>query len=462
MATDRPTAGTSRTGSLAGRLALSFVAVALAAIALLTGLTLLATRGSVTELVDRQQQATVERAASLAAAAYEQAGGWPGADLRSTVAVATAEGGTVTIRDVDGEPVQPRRMGEMRGMMERMHGSPHGGPSGTPLTAPIVADGEPVGTIEVVFATEGVPSIAGDVGEVLTRNVLTAAGVAGLLALVTGGLVATRLTRPLTRLTGTVEAVAAGDRTARSHATDAPGELGTLARAVDRMADTLERQDELRRALVADLAHELRTPLAIALGECDAIVDGLTAPDPDRLASIREEIVRLARLVEDLEALAAAESAGLQLETGPLDLSEVVDDLLALHGPRLQAAGLSLHADLQPAPVRGDELRLGQIVTNLLTNAAKFSPSGGRIDVRVVDDDPVRLEVTDDGPGIPDDELARVFERFWQGRAAADAGGSGIGLAVVAELTRAHGGDVEATNVAGRGARFTLRLPRRR
>lgn len=439
---------------------MAFLAVALAAIAVLTILTLMAARGGISELTERQQQVTTERAAALAGAAYEDADGWEGADLRSAVAVASAEGGHVTVLDRFGDALQAGHIGEMRGMMERMHGRRER-VLGSPMVEPIIASGEQVGTLEVRFPAVGGLAVAEQLGDALTRNVLTAAGLAALLALVAAGFVANRLTRPLARLTGTVEAVAAGDRDVRSHATDAPGELGTLARAVDRMADTLERQDELRRALVADVAHELRTPLAIALAECDALVDGVRPADPERLASIREEIVRLARLVQDLEALAAAESAGLHLEVEPLDLGEVVEDLAALHAPRLAADGLHLEVEVQVAPVAGDALRLGQILTNLLTNAARFSPAGGRIDVQVRDGDPVTLTVTDDGPGIPEDELPHVFERFWQGRSAAGAGGSGVGLAVVAELARAHGGAAHATNAPGRGARFIIELPRR-
>jgi two-component system, OmpR family, sensor histidine kinase BaeS len=451
-----------RIGPLTARLAIAFLAVALAAIAVLTVVTLLAARGGVAQLTDRQQQVTVERAATLAAAAYEQAGGWDDADLRSAVAVTSAEGGHMTILDPSGSRIELAHAGEMRGMMDRMHGGHRAAATGSPIIEPILAEGREVGTMEVRFPVEVTAvSVAGELGDALTRNVLAAAGLAAVLALVAAWLVASRLTRPLTRLTSTVEAVAAGDRSARSEAADEPGELGTLARSVDRMADTLERQDELRRALVADVAHELRTPLAIALGECDAMVDGVSEATPERLGSIREEILRLARLVEDLEALAAAESAGLQLDLEPVDLAEVVSDLLALHTPRLTDAGLHLVTDLQPAPLTGDPLRLGQVVTNLLTNATKFTPPGGKVEVRVVDGDPVTFEVTDDGPGIPDDELPHVFERFWRGTAATDTSGSGVGLAVVAELARAHGGTVHAANVEGGGARFTVRLPRR-
>jgi two-component system, OmpR family, sensor histidine kinase BaeS len=460
--------GRLRLSPLAARLAVAFLAVALGALAVLTAVTLLTARGGFSQLTDQQQQATAERVTALAAAAYEQAGGWERADLHPAVAVAAADGAGVTVRDAAGEevpfaPMDGRGpmdgMGPMDDLMSGMHGpaSEQAGPS---VEQTVEVDGEVVGSAAVHFGLDESARAELQLRDALTRNVLVAAGLAGVVALAATGLVAGRLTRPISRLTATVEAVAAGDRSVRSQARDAPGELGALAGAVDRMADTLDRQEQLRRALVADVAHELRTPLAVALGECDAILDGVVEPDPARLASVREEIVRLSRLVADLETLAAAESAVLHMELEPLDLGEVVDDVLALHGSRLRERGHQLRVRRAPAPVTGDGLRLGQIVTNLLTNAGKFSPAGGGIDVEVVTEgDRAVLAVTDDGPGIPADEQERVFERFWQGRAAADTGGSGIGLAVAAELARAHGGVLEAANAPGRGARFVLRLP---
>lgn len=456
--------GRGRMSPLTVRLAVAFLAVAFGALGVLTVTTLLAARGGFSELADRQQQATVERVATLTAAAYEQASGWDAADLHPAAAVAAADGAALMVRNAVGEevPITPMvGMGPMDEMMSGMH-SPQASETGLPVEKTVEVDGEAVGSVAVQFAVDQSARAERQLLDALTRNVLVAAGLAGVVALVTAGLVAGRLTRPLTRLTTTVEAVAAGDRSARSRAHAAPGELGALAGAVDRMADTLDRQEQLRRALVADVAHELRTPLAVALGECDAILDGLVEPDPARLASIREEIVRLSRLVADLETLAAAESATLQMEPEPLELGDMIDDILALHGPRLREQGYELRVDRAPAPVTGDPLRLGQIVINLLTNAGKFSPPGGRIDIAVATDGATATcTVTDDGPGIPADEQSHLFERFWQGRAAADTGGSGIGLAVAAELARAHDGHLEVSNAPGRGARFVLRLPTR-
>lgn len=453
---------TGRVSTLTVRLAVAFLAVAFGALAVLTVTTLVAARGGFTDLTDRQQRATTERVAALTAAAFDEAGGWTAADLHPAAAVAGADGAGLVVRDAAGDEIPISAMagmGPMDDMMSGMHG-PEVGDVARPVERAVEVDGDMVGTVSLTFAVDQSARAERQLLDALTRNVIIAAGLAGVVALVTAGLVAGRLTRPLTRLTATVEAVAAGDRRVRSRAHDAPGELGALAGAVDRMADTLDRQEQLRRALVADVAHELRTPLAIALGECDAILDGVVQPDPTRLASIREEIVRLSRLVADLETLAAAESATLQMEPEPLELGEVVDDVLALHGPRLREQGFEVRFHRESAPVTGDPLRLGQIVINLLTNAGKFSPPRGRIDIEVGSDGAtVTCAVTDDGPGIPADESSHVFERFWQGRAAADTGGSGIGLAVAAELARAHEGRLEVTNVPGRGARFVLRLP---
>jgi signal transduction histidine kinase len=212
--------------------------------------------------------------------------------------------------------------------------------------------------------------------------------------------------------------------------------------------------------LVADVAHEVRTPLSVLQGEIEALQDGVASADPQHLASLHEEVVRLARLLDDLDAIAAAEAAGLGLQVETLDLAEVVASAQAGIDDKLRAQAAHLDAHLSPVVVRGDRRRLEQIVRNLLTNAARFCSPGGKVSITVISDGPdAVLEVTDDGPGIERDELPHVFERFWRGRQAHGTSGSGIGLAVVAELTAAHGGQVTAGNAPGRGARFTVRVP---
>jgi two-component system sensor histidine kinase BaeS len=253
----------------------------------------------------------------------------------------------------------------------------------------------------------------------------------------------------------------AGDRAARAGMAAAPGELGELADAFDQMADSLRQEDDLRRTLVADVAHELRTPATILRAACEELVDGLADPTPARLSSLHDEVLRLGRVIEDLEALASAQAAGLHLERAPVDLADVATAAAALLQPRFDDAGLTLSTITTPASVSGDADRLHQITVNLLTNALKFTPRGGTVTLAVEPRDALAtLEVSDTGPGIPADELGRVFERFWRGTGAEHSSGSGIGLAIVAELAKAHGGRVTVDSAPGRGATFTMTLPR--
>jgi two-component system sensor histidine kinase BaeS len=227
------------------------------------------------------------------------------------------------------------------------------------------------------------------------------------------------------------------------------------------MADNLGREDQLRRDVVADVAHELRTPVAILQAGHEALLDGVIDPTPGQLSSLRDEVLRLARLVDDLHTLSAAEAAALQLSLDPCDLAEIADAAAGSLAGRFEAAGITIERRLTPVSVLADAQRMHQVVTNLLSNALKFTPAGGRV---TLETGPAgreaRLGVADTGGGIPDDELPRIFDRFWRGRQAAGVAGSGIGLAVVAELVRAHGGAVEATSTPGRGTQVFVTLPR--
>jgi signal transduction histidine kinase len=251
-----------------------------------------------------------------------------------------------------------------------------------------------------------------------------------------------------------------GDRAARVGPVAAPGELRELATAFDQMADTLDRQEQLRRDLVADVAHELRTPVAILQAGHEALLDGVVEATPDQLTSLRDEVLRLARMVDDLQTLAAADAATLQLSLRRCDLAEVTAAATDSLAGRFEAADLSVERQLAPAWVMADPRWLHQVITNLLTNALKFTPAGGLVRIETdLAGQHAALRVTDTGPGIPADELPHIFERFWRGRQAAQISGSGIGLAVAAELARAHGGQLTASSQPGQGTEMTLSLP---
>ncbi len=451
-------------GRLGPRLALAFVVVAVLAVALLAVLTLLATGNQVSGLAASQQQDTASSVAVALGQAYRGADGWEHADLRPAYTVAASAGARLQVLDEHGQVVIPEGFDPaqmMTGMMGAMHGGGMAGPVGEPVQTAVTVDGARVGTAVLRFPGGGLTAAEQRVRTGLEQTVALGAGLAAVLALVVSWFIARRITRPLVRLTQTVALVEAGQHGARSGVASAPGEIGELAAAFDRMAGALEREDSLRQQVLADVAHELRTPITILQAYCEQMADGTEPATPARLASLRDEVLRLGRLVTDLETLAAAEAAGLQMIKAPADLAAVASGVADLLGPAFEAAGTELVTRLEPVTVEGDATRLSQVVTNLLTNALKFSPSGGKVTLTTAAGDGLaRLEVADEGPGIPQQELPHIFDRFWRGSAGRRATGSGIGLAVVAELVRAHSGQVHVASEPGHGTRFTVLLPR--
>jgi two-component system, OmpR family, sensor histidine kinase BaeS len=323
-----------------------------------------------------------------------------------------------------------------------------------------VVHGQRVGAAVIRFQGSGLGGAEQNLRTALLRAIAGAAGLAALLALLTGLLLARRITRPVERIITVTRAMGGGDRAARVGPVTAPGELRELATAFDQMADTLDRQEQLRRDLVADVAHELRTPVAILQAGHEALLDGVVEPTPDQLTSLRDEVLRLARMVDDLQTLAAADAATLQLSLRRCDLAEVTAAAAGSLVGRFEAAGLAVRQQLAPAWAMADPRWLHQVITNLLTNALKFTPAGGQVTIQSrTAGTSVVLQVTDTGAGIPADELPHIFERFWRGRQAAQTSGSGIGLAVAAELARAHGGQLSVASEPGRGTEMTLTLP---
>jgi two-component system sensor histidine kinase BaeS len=231
--------------------------------------------------------------------------------------------------------------------------------------------------------------------------------------------------------------------------------------AFDRMADAVSREDQLRRALVADVAHELRTPISVLQASSEALIDGVVEPTSSVISSIHDEVLRLGTRVEDLQVLASAEAAGLRMVVEAVDLAQVAGEAADALAPRFAAANIRLVRDLEPVTVSGDLARLHQIVTNLLTNVIKFTPAGGtaRLEVAAAGSAGY-VKVADSGPGMSADDLSHAFDRFWRGTTATATGGSGIGLAVVDELVTAHRGTIETHSEPGRGTTFVISLPR--
>jgi two-component system sensor histidine kinase BaeS len=436
-----------RGSALGLRLALAFISVALSAIALLAGLTAAFAAADVSTLATRQHAELTSAIAVAAGAAWDRNESWADADLSPVLDLAATAGADIQIRDRSGHVVT-----SSPGFAARAAAPPTG--------AAIVARGERAGQAVVRFNGAGLGSADRALEVALLRAIVGAAGLAALAATLTGLAVARRITRPVEKIIAVTRAMGRGQRAARVGPVNGPGELRELAAAFDHMADTMDRQEKLRRDLVADVAHELRTPVALLQAGHEALLDGLAEPTPGQLASLRDEVLRLARMVTDLQDLAAADAAALHLSWLPCDMAALAAAAADSLAGRFEAAGITLVRQLAPAGILGDPRRLHQVITNLLTNALKFTPAGGHVTIVTRPADPrAVLTVTDTGTGIPADELPRIFDRFWRGRQASQTSGCGIGLAIAAELTRAHGGQLSAASQPGLGTRMTLTLP---
>jgi two-component system, OmpR family, sensor histidine kinase BaeS len=442
------------------RLVLAFALVG-AAGALLTALLInVAFGGLLGGYLDQQQQARQQQIVTLLADSYAKQGSWNTADLDALAPSMMMNGTEVKVEDTSEHTVWDLATspgGNMMGGIAR-GGMMGGSALGSARRLPITVAGAVVGTAVVQLPAVGsLPSDAAFRDSVNRMLLLGGLG-AGLLAMLLGVFFARRATVPVRELTRTAQLLAAGNRTLRvEHRSD--DEFGAMATAFNSMADAVGEEDRLRRTFAADVAHELRTPLMILSSHLEAMEDGVIDVGPGAIASLQDETQRISRLVSDLEVLASADAAHFSLDRREMDLAAEAEAVAAEFSPLFAQKPVTLETSSEPARVNGDPARLRQVVANLLSNALKFTPSGGlvRLSVRRESGHAV-LEVADSGPGIPEDEISHVFDRFFRGRGSRTSG-SGIGLTVVRELTTAHGGEVTAATAKSGGAVFTVSLP---
>lgn len=286
----------------------------------------------------------------------------------------------------------------------------------------------------------------------------------GILTLVIGLLLMRRMVNPLAEVIAAAQAVSMGDLTARVPVRGRHDDLYALSDHFNHMADELERSDRQRRNLLADIAHELRTPITILRGRLEGILDGVYPPDEAHIAPALEETYLLERLVEDLRLLALAESNQLRFERKPTRLDELAETALGLFSAQAAERNIRLHLEAAPdlPEVMVDPQRFQQVIGNLIENALRYTPQGSIIDVTIQRNNAeVELRVADDGPGMPESELPHIFDRLWRGEKsrARSTGGTGLGLSIARQLVEAQGGKISARNRSPQGFEVSIVLP---
>ncbi len=295
------------------------------------------------------------------------------------------------------------------------------------------------------------------------QNLLIAALLAGTAGIGLGLAVSRSLTRPLGRLATAARAIAAHDLTQRVEPSGT-AEVVEVGHAFNEMAASLEKAEELRRNLVTDVAHELRTPLSVLQGNLSGLLDGVFPLEMSEVARLYDETRLLNRLVEDLRELTQAEAGQLHLEVRSVDVASVVRSTVEAFSAAAAEHQVNLTAEA-PAdlpPARADSQRIAQVLRNLLTNALRHTPAGGEIRVAASSTPGwVEVSVSDTGEGLSPEEIPHVFERFWRGdkSRARETGGSGLGLAIARRLIELQGGRIGVESQPGQGSRFWFRLP---
>lgn len=300
----------------------------------------------------------------------------------------------------------------------------------------------------------------------INQSFLLAASLALLLAILLSIGLSRRILKPVEALTAAARQMESGDLNQRVPI-KSNDEIGELASAFNAMATSLERTEQLRRQMVSDVAHELRTPLANVRGYLEALMDGALNPTPEVIRSVHEEAMLLNRLIDDLQDLALIEAGQLTLERAPTAVDELIASAVAATQPQALEKGVSLYAEsASPLPlVEVDPVRIGQVLRNLIANAIRHTPRGGEVGVAAsAGDDRLKVSVRDTGEGIAPDQLPYIFERFYRAdpsrtRADDKTQGSGLGLTIVKQLVEAHGGGVQAQSEVGKGTTLTFTLP---
>ena len=372
---------------------------------------------------------------------------------------ASLYGGRIIVTDPDGQVIADS---------ERANPRPPAYPSRRPRGFSLTSDGGTVATVSLVRSDLPNGSPPGPAASAIARAVNRSLLLTGLAAAAGGLLLVSLVSRqvlgPVTMLTSAARRLGQGDLAQRVP-TSGRDEIAELGRTFNLMAADLQHAEKRRQDMVADVAHELRTPLSNIQGYLEAMEDGLLRPEGGALDAVRAQTLHLARIVEDLRLVASADAGKLTLERRPTDLDELLRSSVEAIRPRAAAVEVEIIlsiAEVLPT-VELDQTRIAQVVGNLLENAVRYSPAGAPVTVtgEVVGGVAARVGVADMGEGMTDDEVRQIFDRFYRADPSRSrgTGGAGLGLTIAKQLVEAHGGTIRAESIRGSGSRFVFEIP---
>lgn len=296
------------------------------------------------------------------------------------------------------------------------------------------------------------------------NKILVGIGIFSLMfSVLAGFLLAKRLSTPIYKTVGVTKQILGGDYGVRIKEKSNTKEVDELIGSINHLAGTLEKQENLRRQLTADVAHELRTPLTTVQTHIEAIIEGVWEPTSERLQSCYDELTRISKIVVDLENLAKVESNNLKLNKTQISLLDLSSKMISNFEAELKNKNLELTVVGDCPDIFADMDRMNQVLMNLISNAVKYTPDGGAIRIAISEtEDSVILSIEDNGAGIPEDEIPYIFERFYRADKSRNrmTGGSGIGLAIVKSIVKAHDGTVIVESRLNKGSCFMIMLPK--
>ena len=458
--------------TLTQKIIVSFLIVSLVGIALVAVITRLTNiREFDTLLVNQAKSQLVELAASY----YETYGSWDdfGTFMRQDFQdvfqprnsfpypgsgdASARRPSPIILVDLDGRVIYPAEHNQTNGFIARAALR-----SGTQ----VIVNGDTVGYALASGERPGRDTFQEQYVRRTTQNLLLAGAGAALLALILGGVLTQSLTRPLRELKAATQAMSQG-QLGLQVPIRAQDELGELARSFNSMSAKLAHENQLRRQMTADIAHDLRTPLTVLSGYIEALRDGVLTPQPERFDTMYHEMEHLKRLVEDLRTLSLADAGELPLQLQPVQAGDLLtrSQEFFRHPAALQQVELVVQVDQDLPELFVDLERMVQVMENLISNALRYSQPGGTITLRAAaENDGVILAVQDNGLGISPEDLPHIFSRFYRGDKARTAAQdeSGLGLAIARAIVQAHGGEITVESELGVGSIFKTNLPARR